>query len=210
MNQFYVSIIFLGIVLIVFSLIWIAYDRKKSFDYDTHMENKKNEMLEIINDAEQMITELNKFSDYVVTQMDLKNEELSASLKHIEEKVRAVNAKVYEKEEIKHVQKEKVVNGGNMNVQYAVEHSYGAASELVLDSMPMAVAAYAQSAKVGVKNRERAVSTGKNMLSDKVIPINSKHKEVLGLARYGLDNAEIARRLSMGKGEIQLILNMNK
>jgi len=45
---------------------------------------------------------------------------------------------------------------------------------------------------------------------EKVIPINSKHKEVLALAQKGLNETEIAKKLSMGKGEIQLILGVNK
>ena len=46
--------------------------------------------------------------------------------------------------------------------------------------------------------------------SEKVIPINSKYNEVLRLAECGLNEVDIAKRLNMGKGEIQLIMGLNR
>jgi len=81
MNQFYVSIIFLGILLIVISLVWIVYDKKQSYDYSKQLDSKRDELVKVITDSEVMLEELNKFSDYIVSQMDLKNEEACESLK---------------------------------------------------------------------------------------------------------------------------------
>ena len=83
MIQLYVSIIFTGIMLILISLGMIAYDRKKAFDYSTKLENKKDELEVVISDADQIITEMNKFSDYIVTQMEIKNEEMHKNLKKL-------------------------------------------------------------------------------------------------------------------------------
>ena len=93
MDGFYAGIIFAGIILVIISLIWIAYDRKKTFDHSKQFDAKKEEILGIIDDAEMMISELNKFSDYIVTQMDKKNEELCLNLKIFDEKIKFINKK---------------------------------------------------------------------------------------------------------------------
>lgn len=45
---------------------------------------------------------------------------------------------------------------------------------------------------------------------EKPILSNKKHMEVINLAHKGLNETEIARKLNMGKGEIQLILGVNR
>ena len=96
MNQFYVSLIFIGILLITFSLILVLLDKKKVFGFARNYERKKQELIEIINDAEQMIEELNKFSDYIVTQMDFKNEELRLNLKKADENIKSLAIKAHD------------------------------------------------------------------------------------------------------------------
>jgi ATP/maltotriose-dependent transcriptional regulator MalT len=179
MNQFYVSIIFLGITLIVISLVWIAYDRKKSYDYTDMLDSKKKELVGIISDAEQMVEELNKFSDYVVTQMDIKNAELNTNLKVMEEKIRNINERVLESFDMKAVQ----------GVQAALQ------SDRVVNGSPVGFGS-----PLNKTGRAR----------DKVVSINQRHNEVMVLAENGISDTEIARRLNIGKGEVQLILGVNK
>lgn len=93
MRQFYVGLIFLGILIIIFILLLVLLDRKKAFNFVQNYEKKKQELVEVIYDAEQMIEELNKFSDYVVTQMDFKNEELSMNLKKAQMEIRVLAQK---------------------------------------------------------------------------------------------------------------------
>ncbi|MCX7842622.1 MAG: hypothetical protein N2489_06060 [Clostridia bacterium] len=192
--NFYVSIIFLGIMLIIIALIWIAYDMKRSQDYVKKLDDKKQELLEIISDCEQMIEELNKFSDYIVTQMDIKNQEMCSSLKIIEEKLEQISLKNVENNDVVPIVKEKVVNGtpgtGFFN------HN----SDLIIDNIE-----YDSSNAVKTSSSK---SSGRS--KDKVIPINNKFKEVIRLSENGMSDTEIARALNMGKGEIQLILGMNK
>ncbi len=200
MNQFYVSIIFLGIMLIIVSLTWIALDRKRSYDYSGKLEDQKNEMIGIIEDAEQMITELNKFSDYIVTQMDLKNEELNVSLKTIDEKIRQINGRIHELPESKGMKAEKVVNGSTVDVFVKPPLPFNNYSnDLVIDSISFEnTAGHMEGHRAQAKTRE------------KVVPINNKYNEVLQLSQKGMSDTEIAKTLSMGKGEIMLILEMNK
>lgn len=201
MHQFYVSIIFLGITLIVLTLVWIMFDKKKSQDYFQQLEEKKADLLEIITDAEQMVEELNKFSDYIVTQMDLKNEEINANLKSLEERIVKVSEKVQEKNEIRHISNEKVVNGDSFAFQMKPEVPlFNFNSELSIENIRLATpnAAYSNGFKASART------------SEKVIHLNSKHKEVLMLADRGLSETDIAKKLNLGRGEIQLIMQMNK
>jgi hypothetical protein len=171
MNQFYVSIIFIGIMLILVSLGMIAYDRKKGYDYSTKLIDKKEELEAIISDADQMINEMNKFSDYIVTQMELKNEEMSTSLKVFEEKYNQLKT---------------------MNSQSNMES--------------IAVQQMAAIANSGISQ----VNKIQHKINEKVVPINNKFKSVIQLSEKGISDTEIAKSLNMGKGEVQLILEMNK
>ncbi len=75
MGAFYVSIIFVGILLVIGSLIFIAVDKVNGKDYFKEFDRKKEEMFNLIQDSEEMIQELNKMSDYVVTMISEKNQE---------------------------------------------------------------------------------------------------------------------------------------
>ncbi len=75
MGAFYVSIIFLGILLIIGSLFFIAMDKVNGKDFFKEFDRKKEEMFNLIQDSEDMIQELNKISDYVVTTISEKNQE---------------------------------------------------------------------------------------------------------------------------------------
>ncbi len=75
MGAFYVSIIFLGILLIIGSLFFIAMDKVNGKEFFKEFDRKKEEMFNLIQDSEDMIQELNKISDYVVTTISEKNQE---------------------------------------------------------------------------------------------------------------------------------------
>ncbi|EMS71470.1 DUF6115 domain-containing protein [Ruminiclostridium cellobioparum] len=75
MGAFYVSIIFLGILLIIGSLFFIVMDKVNGKDFFKEFDRKKEEMFNLIQDSEEMLQELNKMSDYVVTSISEKNQE---------------------------------------------------------------------------------------------------------------------------------------
>lgn len=198
MDQFYISIVFLGIALIVFSLLWIVLDKKKSNDHAKSLEEKKEELVTIITDAEQMIDELNRFSDYIVTQMDLKNEELSSNLRDIDEKVKQISIKIHETDSVSAIKLEKQPGEARMAAGMDTAYSYRDEAS-VIDTK----------ANNGYSVGEAAIKQPYR-LKDKVIHLNSRYNEVIQLSRNGLNETDIAKRLNMGKGEIQLILQMNK
>ena len=221
MNQFYVSLIFIGIVIISISLILILLDKNKAFSFVKNYEKKKQELVEIIYDAEQMIEELNKFSDYVVTQMDFKNEELSLNLRKAHEEIKTMTLRsqnncrmpeevktAYETEIFEDIKAQK-----NMQVRQdiAVNENYKAP---VIIPEPL----FKLNSDIEIENINFAknssntagVFKSQNARTDKVIPINNKYNEVLRLTKLGMTEVDIARRLNMGKGEIRLILKLNK
>jgi len=141
-----------------------------------------------------MVQELNKFSDYIISQVEQKNKETLDLIKNAEERLEKLT-KEYASASM---------DSGNEKFVTNTEDSYaGGKSDLVIENLkfeedaPVSAAKPYQIKLQGVKD-------------EKVIPINSKHKEVLALAQKGLNETEIAKKLSMGKGEIQLILGVNK
>ena len=63
-----------------------------------------------------------------------------------------------------------------------------------------------KNANIAVRGNEKRKSGGEAG----VMPLNIRHKEVLELAENGMNDTEIAKKLNMGKGEVQLILGMTK
>lgn len=223
MNGFYISMIFLGILLVIISLLFVLLDKKKGFNFIKSFDEKKRELTEIINDAEQMIEELNRFSDYVVNQMDLKNEELNKNLKAAEDKVHMISERISSfKNGAEFIQQETVEKQNNLLQPAArtipiAESSETEISDIkitgiynqadfavnggTLSTAETAVAAYTKvDAHLLTSNRRR----------EKIVPFNNKYSEVLRLSKEGMQNLEIARNLNMGKGEVELIIGLRK
>lgn len=218
MDGFYVSLVFLGVLLVIFSLICIFIDKRKVFNFTKNYEEKKQQLVEIINDAEQMINELNKFSDYIVNRIDLKNEELNKNLKLAEERLSNISNRtrmIYDKKEAVAI------------VEYRAEHGLAdmeAASAEKTEALDTAQISYPASAVNGSTLKDDAsassaipsVRTGCENIPvplkkrEKVIPINNKYPEVLRLSNEGVQSLEIAKRLNIGKGEVELVLGIRK
>ena len=204
MNEFSAVMVIIGIILIIISLFMIVVDRKRVLSHLRRMDEKKAELVGIISDAEQMVEELNRFSDYIVTQMDLKKEEIWNNLKMIEDK-----AKKYENR-INGIKESEAI--GNNFCQAANsddsisadagcrKKSFETGSDLVIDAL-----SYAYNELPHCINKNSRQISG-----EKVIPLNSKYRDVLRLAEKGMSSMEIAKKLNMGKGEIQLVLELNK
>ncbi len=76
MEAFYVCMIFLGSILVLVSLFFSIMDKVNGKDFFTEFDRKKDEMFTLIADAEEMIQELNKMSDYVIGTISDKSQEL--------------------------------------------------------------------------------------------------------------------------------------
>ncbi len=227
MNGFYVSFIFLGILLIIVSLICIFLDKKKVFDFTKNFDDKKQELTEIISDAELMIDELNNYSDYIVNQMDLKNEELTRNLMDATKRVdkltqkaqsiyvdsdisdNTVNASVID-ETIDDIIEDTVVQSAADAVATAslsepkiraVENSSTFA--VAVNSADTVTAAYTRATNMDIHSNP-------TVKKEKVIPLRKKYAQVLSFSKGGMKSLDIARELNMGKGEVELIIGLKK
>ncbi len=201
MTAFFGTTIFIGIILILFVLAWIAFDKKNSLEYKEQFEEKKEELVNVINDAEQMLFELNKFSDYIVTQMDTKSEEVFSKIKGIEEKINDLKFIDNNLQNLTQVSRNEIAfKSSNLGIKDE-NHSpvKKIKSDLIVENLDID--------SVEEKSVQSNINVPKN---DKVIPMRYRHKEVVTLAKNGLNDTEIARKLNMGKGEIQLILGVSK
>lgn len=206
MVGFYMSIMFTGIIIVVVSLIWIAVDRKKTFDTELRIDEKKAELVRIITDAEMMVEELNKFSDYMVTQIGEKNSEMEKSFKEAERLIETMKVETGCFYETLKFQNEVIGDSYSRGVNHrTVETHVSKKNEQVMEETSEEIC------KPAVKGQKASSqSKAQSKVKEKVIPINSKYNEVITLSKNGLNETEIARKLNMGKGEIQLILGVNR
>ena len=95
MDELYASKFFLGIIFILILALCIFHFKKKSYISAKKRYNaKKRELEKIIGEAEEMIDELNRLSDYIVSQVDGKSRELNENLERAEEKIAAMSEKL--------------------------------------------------------------------------------------------------------------------
>lgn len=87
MAGLYASIMFIGIMLIFVSIVLIYFDRKKTLNEENTLNEKRDELIRIIKDAELIVEELNKFSDYIVSQIDQKSSEVMGIIDSAEERI---------------------------------------------------------------------------------------------------------------------------
>lgn len=216
MSGFYVSLIFIGIMIAIISLILILIDKKNVFVFRKTFDDKKQELVEIINDAEQMIDELNRFSDYIVSQIDVKNEELNANIKAAEQKIRVIEEKTGAfadgRKTVGTIKKsagfvdvvQAAGNGGHTGtLEMDASSDTGFESPArALNTPGTAAAAYGRS--------ETGTPQILNKKKEKVIPFNNRYSEVLRLSKEGMEDLEIAKSLNIGKGEVELIIGLKR
>jgi len=175
------------------------YDKKEAYDLELRMDEKKAELLEILTDAEEMIEELNKFSDYVITRVEEKNSEMDLKFVEAEKLLKTIKT---EMDAISNFYKKEAGNSNSFEPNSMILDT-----ELI-DEYNSANINNNESFAASNKETEDDKSLSKS--EEKVVTLNSKHKEVLMLAKKGLNETEIAKKLNIGKGEIQLILGVNK
>ncbi|NLD50759.1 MAG: hypothetical protein GX660_26765 [Clostridiaceae bacterium] len=201
MSGFYASIMFIGIILILISFVWIFFDRKKTLDEEKTLNEKRDELVRIIKDAELMVEELNKFSDYIVSQIDQKSSEAMKIIDNAEERINNLKKENdYNKIDDKQRTDKSLIAGPAIKLTDPENNSFMENNEIFFENLVPG----------GFENIKSIKFKDLNKSMEKVISFSSKHKEVISLAHKGLNETEIARKLNMGKGEIQLILGVNK
>ncbi len=209
MGAFYVTIIFLGVILVAVSLFLIIMDRANGKDFFKEFDRKKDEMFGLIQDSEEMIHELNRMSDYVVTVISEKNQEFFKKVKDKD------NQDQVEEKPVNKIQKEK---------QTQIEEPIITDTELSkeVDKINQQINQDIQkltniqsykNTQSGKKQQNETTNETVNTKEEDVKPsklvLNSRRKQVLQLIEQGLSNDEIAEKMKMGKGEIGLIRGLS-
>ena len=80
MAMFFVCIILVGSGIVLVSFFMMLAEKKRLHDYRTDLAEKKDSLIRVIEDAELLVSELNNYSDYVLSRIEEKNETLSKSI----------------------------------------------------------------------------------------------------------------------------------
>jgi Response regulator containing a CheY-like receiver domain and an HTH DNA-binding domain len=228
MDAFYVTIIFMGAVLVAVSLFLIIMDRVNGKDFFKEFDRKKDEMFNLIQDSEEMIHELNRMSDYVVTVIAEKNQEFFNKVKD-QDKQENVEIRLTNKQSEPVGQKhmEQVINPEpelapevekiNQQISQDIQKLTNIQSyKNMRDGKKLKSDNEQLKDNIGygeevIQNQEVIDNTDNHEKPSKLV-LNSRRKEVLQLIEKGLSNDEIAEKLKIGKGEIGLIrgLSSNK
>ncbi|MEN8905495.1 MAG: hypothetical protein ABF289_06000 [Clostridiales bacterium] len=183
MNGFYICVMVVGIMIVFMAFIWIIIDKKRSIDYKKVIDSKKNDLVEIIEDADIMVEELNKFSDYIVTEFDKREKKLGEYFMNVDV---AISEKgVLENEILKNGTDNRVFNKNDVTTKTNTNIK-----------------------QKNINNTQIKINNEKISVNEKVIHLNTRYKKVLDFKNKGLTQIEIAKQLNIGKGEVKLIFDM--
>ena len=255
----------------VISLVWIAFDKKKQLDDKEVLQEKKEMLVSVISDAELMIEELNNISDYLVSHIDKKRQEVVNTVKEADEKIKAAKdievKEITDKEiksaagkKIKEIIDKEIKSAAGKKIKEIIDKEIKSAADkkikeiidkeiksvvdkkiktIIIEKIKEAAdkeieiikeekvsneidKVYFTESKELLIDGENTIF--RNVLSEdinkslsnkieskrKIVSANSKYKEVISLSQSGLNETQIAKKLNMGKGEIQLVLGINK
>ena len=205
MEAFYVCIIFLGVLLVFASLFFIVMDRVNGKDFFKEFDRKKDEMFNLIQDSEEMVQELNRMSDYVVTVISEKNQEFfnkSINFNTQESSVKLEEVSVHElKELVDQVQEELLLPSDENTKQNEISEAAVPQNEEP-DVQRLVNTQFTYNKEIYNKD---SIDIGKTKLT-----LNNRRREVLQMIEQGLSNDEISDILKIGKGEIGLIRGLSR
>lgn len=78
MTAFFICIILIGVLMTAVAMIWMVIEKKRSRDYRLETDERKYELQQAVEDAEQLLDELNNFSNYIVTRMEEQQQEVES------------------------------------------------------------------------------------------------------------------------------------
>ena len=87
MESFFVYTVLVGIFVVCFALIWMVVEKKNAHDYRLEIEERKYELQRVIEDAEQLLYELNNFSGYIVDRLEEKQKQIEELMVKADEKI---------------------------------------------------------------------------------------------------------------------------
>ncbi|MCX7772701.1 MAG: hypothetical protein N2376_06265 [Clostridia bacterium] len=184
MAVFFTCIILIGSGITVFALLLMLAEKRRLHDYRTDLKEKKDDLIKVIEDAEELISEMNRFSDYVVTQIEEKNNSLAQTISEADLRIELLSSPQMFERPVS---------------QSATFYDEAAISRILEEEKlaPIEAAASSEAYQAPVRK-------------GKVLTFDLKRREIMNLAKKGLDSTEIAKLLNCGKGEIELIARMGR
>lgn len=234
-----ISISIATILYVLGFIMLFRYKRDKIRILEEELEALNN----LLDGCDKMVNELNNVSDYVVSNIEEKSNELKKLIKKADNKIKDINidlesvqnvpiksidSEIVEKiqeessEPKKRTKRSKKTEGKDSEQSKSKDFS-----KTISESVSSVINAYENNINL-VKKLEKAEDKKPKYLiepisidepieinfSDKPkkfsLLLNSKTKEVIELSKQGLDTTEIAKKLGIGKGEIELILGLKK
>lgn len=87
MTAFFACIIIIGSIIVAVSMVWMIIEKKNGSDYRLELDERKYELRQLIDEAEQLMNELNNFSGYIVTQLEKKQRDVEETIKSADERL---------------------------------------------------------------------------------------------------------------------------
>lgn len=174
--------IFLGAILVLVSLFFIAMDKVNGKDFFKEFDRRKDEMFNLISDAEEMIHELNRMSDYVVTTVSERYEQMSGV------KSETVS--------------QTVENTLPQQVIPEMKDIQVPLNTVPEDKTELSDSVIQQAEDISVVQKPQEIKSK--------ISMNDRRTQVLELIKQGLSNDEISEKMKIGKGEVGLIRGLSK
>jgi FtsZ-interacting cell division protein ZipA len=170
-----------GIIIIMAVLIIIFLDKLKGEDIYFNIDVKEQEIKKVLEDAEEILSELNFTSDVIV--------------RDIEEKVNNLN-RIYKNANISIEQR----NTRVIEIEQEVPHK-------VMEEQPNQVVM--ERTITPVKYKPMTISPIKRN-TQKEEPQKSKQEVIYDLFGQGISIVDIAKKMNIGQGEVSLILSLKK
>lgn len=94
MTVFFTCIILIGSSVVVFALFLLLAEKRRLYDYRQDAREKKDDLIKVIEDAELLIDEMNKFSDFVVSNLEQKHIALTETIHEADLRIETLNGAV--------------------------------------------------------------------------------------------------------------------
>ncbi|HOJ09598.1 MAG TPA: hypothetical protein PK733_03290 [Clostridiales bacterium] len=198
MSPFYTIFLIVGLIMLIVCTFLILEDRKKFINDMKQMEEKEKQLSEIVMDAEYMVDELNKLSDFIIDRIEEKKNELDIKINNISTQINFIEEKA-----------------GELSEKLDLVEKYGEDSRQDIDNSMYAIDIVESCKNNKIKDINDTNSgidaTSKGKIKQGAIKnftVNKKYEDVILLLEKGMNEAEIARTLNIGRGEVHLVLQL--
>lgn len=91
MTVFFICITLIGSGLLLLAIILVLAEKSRLREYSNDMKDKKEDLVNAIEDAEELITEMSSFADYLVAQLDEKKKQLNQTVEEADRRIELLN-----------------------------------------------------------------------------------------------------------------------